>query len=520
MKTTVSTIAWLLLLTLLCPGFVRAQSYPPSAVITAPHSNAYVKVGTNVVINVYATDIGKTKNNGVVTKVEFYASGVKIGESSAHKNNTYSLTWRCEKAGEHLLTAKATNNSGVSFTSAGQYITAGSKDPVAIGMSSGRGKYVGNIVPGSPGQKYTQYWNGVTAENNCKWGTIEGTRNVYKWGGADVAYNFAKDNNMMFRYHAIAWGNQTPGWLQGIQNNQTEFKKELEEYLTLIASRYKYIDQADVLNEQIGTHAPNTQWFRNGLGGAGATGYDWAIYLFERARKHLPNTKLVLNDYGLEGSNTNIDAQLALAAVLRDRGLIDGYGTQAHCFNVDNRSAAGLKSDLDRMAKGGIPVYVTELDVRGSTEAVQADNYKRLFPVYWEHPSVGGITLWGYVSGQTWMTGTGILNSNGTERQALSYLKSYLLEKPKVGYPFSTITPTTADRSPRVLGISASVHSGRLNVLGATDDAKVSVYDMSGNLVARTGPHGGSLLHVHPGVLLVKVADPSGVENLFRIIKY
>lgn len=450
-KATNLQIVFLLCMSFLFIENTQAQTYPPSAVVISPHSNSYFKVGSNVIINVYSTDIGKTKNNGTVAKVEFLVDGVKIGESTTPTNNTYTFTWQCVKAGEFIIKAKATNSAGVSFTSAGQYITVGTKEPVAVGMSQGKGKYLANIIPGSAGPKYNQYWNGVTAENACKWGSVEGSRDSYQWGGADVTYNHAKNNNMMFRYHAIVWGNQTPSWLNGLQTNQNEFKAELEEYITLIASRYKYADQVDVLNEQIGTHAPNTQWFRTGLGGAGATGYDWAVYLFERARALLPNTKLVVNDYGLEGNNANIDAQLALVAVLRDRGLIDGFGTQAHCFNVDTRPAAGLKTDLDRMAKGGIPIYVTELDIRGNgsyTPANQATTYKALFPVYWEHPSVAGVTIWGYVEGQTWMANTGIMSSTGTEKQALTDLKAYLQSKPNIGYPFATIPGTCCSISP------------------------------------------------------------------------
>lgn len=500
-----------------------SQTYPPSCVVTAPHSNSYVKVGANVVINAYATDIGKTKNNGTVTKVEFLVDGAKVGESSTATNNTYTYIWKCEKAGEYLIAAKATNNTGVSFTSAGQYVTAGTKDPTAIGMSAGRGKYLANIVASSPGQKYTEYWNGATAENACKWGSVEGTRDSYSWTGAEVVYNFAKNNNLMFRYHAIAWGNQTPAWLEGLQTNQTDFKAELEEYITLIASRYKYVDQVDVLNEQIGTHAPNTPWFRAGLGGAGTTGYDWAVYLFERARKLLPNTKLVLNDYGLEGSNTNIDAQLALAAVLRDRGLIDGYGTQAHCFSIDTRTASGLKSDLDRMAKGGIPIYVTELDIRGTggyTETTQANVYKALFPVYWEHPAVGGVTLWGYITGSTWMDNTGIMNTNGTERQALTYLKSYLQGKANVGYPFGPGPTSGVGEVAKSPSISVAYHAGALRVEGASAGAKVSVYDMRGELVSAFGNQGGSLSRAERGVLVVNIAEPSGATSQHRVLAY
>jgi GH35 family endo-1,4-beta-xylanase len=40
-----------------------------------------------------------------------------------------------------------------------------------------------------------------------------------------------------------------------------------------------------------------TPYFREGLGGPGETGYDWAIWLFEKARFYFPNAKLILNDF-------------------------------------------------------------------------------------------------------------------------------------------------------------------------------------------------------------------------------
>jgi len=59
--------------------------------------------------------------------------------------------------------------------------------------------------------------------------------------------------------------------------------------------------------------------------------------------------------------------------------------------------------------------------------------------VYWNHPAVAGITLWGYVEGATWSEGTGLLNSSGTERSAMTWLKSYMESLPNLGYPFSNV---------------------------------------------------------------------------------
>lgn len=434
-----------LLLILAFVGFAQwlfAQTYPPSCVVTSPYSNAYFKAGTDVEIHVYATDIGKTTNNGTVTKVEFFNGTTKLGEATAHTNFTYKHVWKCVTAGTYTLKARATNDRGVTFTSVGNIITVGTANVTPRGMSACKGKYLANIIAGSPNINYNTYWNGVTAENSCKWGSVEGTRNSFNWGGADVSYNHAKNNNLVFRYHAAVWAAQYPSWILGLST--ADARAELVEYMEAIAARYPLMDQIDVLNEQLRSHQSANQQFRNLLGGGtniAANNYGWQIWLFEQARRIFPNTKLVLNDYGLENSIGDINTQLNLIKVLRDRGIIDGFGTQAHCFNIDGLSASALKSSLDLMDNSGVPTYVTELDLNGRSEdnnnngAVQSTSYQTHFPVYWEHPSVAGITLWGYVTGATWIGGTGLMSSSGVDKPAMTWLKSYVSGRPSVGYP-------------------------------------------------------------------------------------
>ncbi len=302
-------------------------------------------------------------------------------------------------------------------------------------------KYLGNIVAGYVPGHYTQYWNAVTAENGCKWGSIERTRGQFNWGDADRAYKLAQDNGFEFRYHAIAWGSQYPTWFEGL--SEADSKAELNDYMAAIANRYPNIDQIDVLNENVRTHAAGTPFFRNQLGGAGSTGYDWIVWLFERARFYFPNSKLIINDYGLVNDQSAIREQMAVIEVLKARGLVDGFGTQSHEFNINNLSAAQLKSSLDLMASTGIPIYVTELDISGNDQQ-QLERYQRLFPVYWNHPDVAGITLWGTVIGETWKDNTGLISRDGnTKRPAFNWLVEYMNSQPDVcntGAPTVTIT--------------------------------------------------------------------------------
>jgi GH35 family endo-1,4-beta-xylanase len=493
---------FLLLITIISSLILNAQNTPPSCVITMPHSNAYFKQGTDVNIRVYATDLGGTQTGGSVIKVEFFYNEIKLGETSTATSNTYSFLWTDVQAGSYRITAKATDNSDTVSTSAGVLITVGTADVKPTGMSAGKGKYLANIIPNNVRSDFKNYWNGVTSENGCKWGSVERTRDVMNWSNADLAYNHAKNNNLSFRYHVIAWGSQYPEWIKTL--SPADFQDEIEEYMAAIAKRYPYIDQIDVLNENMYLntwnkleHAAGTPYFRAGMGGPGETGYDWAIWLFEKARHYFPNSKLVINDFELETNSAGLNEILALVKVLRDRGLIDGFGTQAHYFNVDAITAGNLQNALNNMAKSGVPIYVTELDLKGNpvSETNQLNSYKTAFPVYWNHPAVAGITLWGYVEGATWSENTGILNSNGTERSAMTWLKSYLAERPDVGYPFgikSTTTGINENENFQLVSVYPNpVTNGKLTVEGKSAETLhlVELIDANGKMVKTSHPN-------------------------------
>jgi len=178
-----------------------------------------------------------------------------------------------------------------------------------------------------------------------------------------------------------------------------------------------------VVNEPINTPLP----FKAALGGNGSTGWDWVINSFQMARRAFPNAKLLINEYGTEQNATSRATYLQIIGLLRNRGLIDGVGVQAHFFNLDNMTASQLQTALNSYATSGLPIYISELDITGGgSDAGQLAKYQQLFPVLWGHSAVQGITTWGYIVGQTWHDGTGLVNSNGTERPAMTWLKGFV----------------------------------------------------------------------------------------------
>lgn len=88
--------------------------------ITSPVENASFPSGTAIVINAIAA--------GTISKVEFYADSIKIGESSTAP---YSFSWQNATQGSYALTAKAIYQNGDTATSSKVSIVTGGLFPVA-----------------------------------------------------------------------------------------------------------------------------------------------------------------------------------------------------------------------------------------------------------------------------------------------------------------------------------------------------------------------------------------------------
>jgi len=288
-------------------------------------------------------------------------------------------------------------------------------------MAAGKSKYVGNVIASSAPANFSTYWNQVTPENSSKWGSVESTRNNMNWGQLDTAYNYAQQRGYKFKGHTLVWGSQYPGWLTSL--SQTQQRAEIEEWIRLYAQRYPNVWAIDVVNEPIKTPLP----FKAALGGDGSTGWDWVITSFQLARRNFPNAKLLINEYGTENDSSARSRYITIINLLKSRGLIDGIGVQAHYFNLDNMSASQMSTALNAYAATGLDVYISELDITGGgSDSGQLAKYQELFPVIWTHSSVKGITLWGYIVGQTWRSGTGLVNSNGSQRPAMNWLNNYV----------------------------------------------------------------------------------------------
>ena len=328
------------------------------------------------------------------------------------------------------------------------------------GLADGAAKFVGNITTnGQVRSDFGTYWNQITAENECKWASIEGSRGNYNWRGCDAAYNWAKNNGGHFKFHALVWGSQYPNWLNGLSTDET--KKAITAWFDAVKNHYPDLEMIDVVNEAIKTGSGYHSGYGNNnniipaLGGDNGN-YEFVATAFKMARERWPDAILIYNDYNTVQwqKNEGID----LIQKLKKQGApVDAYGLQAHdmmtqgggqggtgggggCLNINT-----LKSVIEEIwNKTETPMFISEYDIGTEDDNVQKQCYSEQISYFMENEHVAGITLWGYIYGATWVTNgnSGIIKNN-QDRAAMTWLKQYLASNKGVnttGLPTGELT--------------------------------------------------------------------------------
>ena len=293
-------------------------------------------------------------------------------------------------------------------------------------LSSNPYKFLGNITTsynvdaGGGVPAYYKLWNQITCENESKWASVEGNRGNFNWG-SDKAFNYAIDHNFTYKFHALVWGAQYPGWLESLSAG--ERFAALTNWFDHAKEHYNTLPMIDVVNEAIGMHQQGNPMMKETLGGGGKTGYDWLIKAFDMAYERWPDAILIYNDYN--SIRYDLDNYITLVRTLRDAGApIDAYGNQSH--ELSDISLTELENALQKQQDAlKMPMFSTELDIDIANDTQQKSQYQKVLPAFWEKPYCAGVTLWGYVLGATWVSNSGLYRS-GAERPAMTWIKEYM----------------------------------------------------------------------------------------------
>lgn len=371
--------------------------------------------------------------------------------------------------------------------------------------AKGAKKFLGNICGNTVRSDFGTFWNQISPENSGKWGSVESQRDRYSFAGIDAMKTYAETNNIPWKLHTLVWGSQYPSWITGL--NQADQLAEITEWFDTLAVRYPNVTMIDVVNEAHPSHAPAP--YKAALGGDGATGYDWIIKAFTMARARWPKAILIYNDYNnIEWANEVSWTPTMINAMKKAGAPVDAIGAQAH--DAYQIADATLKSNIDKLAATGLPIYITEFDIPDGNDASQKTTMEAKFKVFWNHPKVMGVTYWGYIVGQTWKSGTGLLTSAGVERPALTWLKDYVKANPSPPLDFPPVS----------IAMGAPFKSERWTAPFGLGRGNTRILDLQGRVIASShiGQPGVPALLSLPasGRYVVKQGDNSGMVGQVR----
>ncbi|WP_206794433.1 PHB depolymerase family esterase [Amycolatopsis sp. MtRt-6] len=286
----------------------------------------------------------------------------------------------------------------------------------------------------------------VTAENEMKIDATEPAQGQFSYANADRIVNQATSQGARMRGHTLAWHQQQPGWMQGMEG--AALRQAMLNHVTQVATHYRgKIHSWDVVNEA----------FEDGGSGARRnsnlqrTGNDWIEAAFTAARAADPGAKLCYNDYNTDDwSHAKTQAVYRMVQDFKARGVpIDCVGFQSH-FNPNSPVPSNYQTTLQSFANLGVDVQITELDIEGSGTA-QANNFRTVTSACLAVARCTGITVWGIRDTDSWRaSGTPLLfDGNGQKKAAYTAVLEALNGD-------TTQPPSTTTTTPSPGGCSAA----------------------------------------------------------------
>lgn len=295
--------------------------------------------------------------------------------------------------------------------------------------------------PTSHGELLSKHFNSVTPENEMKFSSLQPTEGQFTYGPADRIVQYAQQNGMKIRGHALVWHSQNPDWLWqqggGTVSKQTLLAR-MKAHIDAVAKHFRgKVYCWDVVNEAVmndghlrGPNEPEGQksrWLE-------IIGEDYIAEAFRYAHEADPDAKLFYNDF----YNYIPEKQQAIYELMKKllaAGVpVHGVGMQAH-LNIEPstdptnqayyQNVENLEKAIQLYSSLGLEVQVTELDMSlyipgvmyteatfytpstftAELKAKQAARYKAFFDMFRRyHKELTGVTFWGIADDNTWLS--------------------------------------------------------------------------------------------------------------------
>ena len=252
------------------------------------------------------------------------------------------------------------------------------------------------------------YFNRVTLPRYfADWGTDSATGKVT----ADNMAAWAATEGYQLKTHLLLYPYYLPERVVQLRGNPEAFKREIE--LAMDDALARTVDLPmhawDAINE-----------LRTSTIVADVLGESYYASVFNRGHSSQPNAKWFINDFNIieysPNQSANIEAYEAIIKkILNDGGKLSGIGFQGH-FSEVVTPIPNVLEILDRFAKFGVPLEITEFDIKTRDEEGQAEYTRDLLTAFFSHPATTGFTCWGFWEGSMWRPSGAMIRNDWTTK--------------------------------------------------------------------------------------------------------
>lgn len=160
-------------------------------------------------------------------------------------------------------------------------------------------------------------------------------------------------------------------------------------------------------------------------------GFDYFADLFKQAKQLTKNEanppRLYINENSIVESGGATEANQTLyesqiRELISKGAPIEGIGIQGH-FGERVTGPETLWKILDRFAKFGVPIQITEFDVNTFDEEGHGRYFEDFYTAMFAHPSLTGVTMWGFWEKSMWMPNGALFGKDWREKPAATALR-------------------------------------------------------------------------------------------------
>ena len=208
------------------------------------------------------------------------------------------------------------------------------------------------------------------------------------------ALRWVAEQKLPFRGHCLVWPRKSSvskamrKMLEAEDPDPVAIRRGILEHLRSICPKTNFwMHEWDVINESIPCHDVQD-----------LCGDEVMVEWLQEARRLMPGVRLALNEYSILSSLSDgkkVGQHEERIRYLLDKGApLDVLGMQGH-MGGSPPSPLRMLAVLDRFAKFGLPIRVTEFDMKADDPDLLYDFTRDFYTVMFSHPSAIGVQMWG-----------------------------------------------------------------------------------------------------------------------------